>query len=278
MKSNIVDTDKAWQKLHGRLKADGLLNGQEGEFRPSSIPAWTKWAASFMLLITLGGLLYFMLNPVAKHDTIQLVNNEEQTLVKTLADGSVVYLAAQSQLIIPQEFSPNERRVKIIGEAFFDVAHNPLQPFIVEAGKTQIQVVGTSFNVKSFNDQTLELFVEEGLVNVFTNSAEETLVEPGELLIIRSGSLTKAKSAELSLTLWRQNRMHFKDEELGKIIMVINKNFGSKLLIEDPFTSQRKMTVTFFNNSLPAIVDLISLSMNLEASPQADDSIVFYPK
>ena len=72
--------------------------------------------------------------------------------------------------------------------------------------------------------------------------------------------------------------MHFKDEELGKILMVINKNFDSKLLIEDPFTSQRKMTVTFFNNSLPAIVDLISLSMNLEASPQADNSVVFYPK
>lgn len=277
-KTILFNTDKAWENLQARLENDGLIDHETSEKRPSY--SFMKIAAGFLLLIAAGSMLYLTMLRPQQADLLTFSNPEEQTFVKTLEDGSVVYLAYQAEISFKAGFSPNERRVTLKGEAFFDVAHDPDQPFIVEAGRATIEVVGTSFNVKSIENKQVELFVEEGLVNVrATESKEEVvLVQPGELIMISDEVLTRAQPGELSLTLWRQNRMHFKDESLANIIQIINKNYGSKLVAENNQVSQRRMTVTFYNNSVQGIVELICLSMNLEAQSQSDESILLTAK
>jgi len=276
----VFNTDKAWQKLHARLHSEGLINHEASSARTRPIRSFMKIAAGFLLLIAAGSMLYFAMLRTPAAGLLTFSNLEEQTFVKTLDDGSVVYLACQSEISFLPGFSPHERRVILKGEAFFDVAHDPDQPFIVEAGNATIQVIGTSFNVKSFENMQVELFVEEGLVNVKAAGLKDdpVLVLPGELLSISNAEMTKTKPGELSLTLWRQNRMHFKDETLANIVQVINRNYGSKLVLENDLVRQRRMTVTFYNNSVQGIVDLITLSMNLEAFTQPDDSILLTAK
>lgn len=279
-KTIVFNTDKAWQNLHARLDNEGLIDQEVSSGRKRPAHSFLKIAAGFLLLIAAGSMLYLTMLRPHQSDLLTFSNSEEQTFVKTLEDGSIVYLAYQSQISFAAGFSPHERRVILKGEAFFDVAHDPDQPFIVEAGKAMIQVVGTSFNVKSFENEQVELFVEEGLVNVRASEStgDLVLVQPGELVLISDEELTRAKPGELSLSLWRQNRMHFKDESLANILQVINKNYGSKLVAQNEQVSQRRMTVTFYNNSIQGIVELICLSMNLEAFRQPDESILLTAK
>jgi transmembrane sensor len=279
-KTIVFNTEKAWQNLHARLDNEGLIDQEASSGRKRPAHSFLKIAAGFLLLIAAGSIIFLTMLRPHQSDLLTFSNSEEQTFVKTLEDGSVVYLAFQSEISFAAGFSPHERRVILKGEAFFDVAHDPDQPFIVEAGKATIKVVGTSFNVKSVENKPVELFVEEGLVNVrATESNEEVvLVQPGELILISDEELTRVKPGELSLSLWRQNRMHFKDESLANILQVINKNYGSKLVAQNEQVSQRRMTVTFYNNSVQGIVELICLSMNLEAINQPDESILLTAK
>lgn len=276
----IFDTDLAWQKLHARILRNGITAPDASLNVSRQLSPFLKFAAGFLLLVVSAGILYFGVFRSEKTTFTSLANYEQQTLVKTLSDGSVLYLAQHSEITFLPGFSPAERRVFLKGEAFFDVAHNPSQPFIVEASDATIQVVGTAFNVRSFEPRQIELFVEQGLVNVSTRriAAGPVLVQPGELIKVSGSQLTKSKPTGLSLTLWRQNRMHFKDESLENIIAVINKNYGSNLVLENQQVGQRKMTVTFYNNSVQGIVDLISLSMNLKAISQPDNSILLTAK
>ncbi len=276
----IFDTDQAWQKLHSRIQGNGITAADASLNVSRQIRPFLKFAAGFLLLVVSAGILYLGVFRAENTTFTSWANTEQQTLVKTLSDGSVVYLAQHSEITLLPGFSPDERRVFLKGEAFFDVAHNPAQPFIVEASDATIQVVGTAFNVRSIEPRHVELFVEQGLVNVSARriAAAPVLVQPGELIKLSGSQMIKSKPTELSLTLWRQNRMHFKDESLENIIAVINKNYGSKLVLDNQQVGQRKMTVTFYNNSVQGIVDLISLSMNLNAISQPDNSILLTAK
>ena len=273
-----VDTDLAWKKLYGRLEKEGLLPEQQSEARILNYPSWMRWAASFLILIAVGSAFFFFSPRKEAVELLSLTNpSAEQTLVKFLEDGSVIYLSDNATVEYPQAFAEKERRVKMSGEAFFEVQHNPEKPFRIELDNAVVEVLGTSFNIKRLSEREFDLFVEEGLVQVDLkrNKKDPILVGPGEVLTVREGGFRKFLNNDLELTLWRQNRMHFKDESLQNVLMVINRNYDVHLLLEDSALANRQMTVTFFNNSLPTIVELISLSMNLEAQVRADSSIVF---
>ena len=92
----------------------------------------------------------------------------------TLPDGSVVALNSNSKLVFPKQFNGDTREVTIEGEAFFDVKPNPEKPFIINAGKAQIKVVGTSFNVSAYPEtETLEVVVKTGKVQVISKNIDE---------------------------------------------------------------------------------------------------------
>lgn len=273
-----VDTDKAWQKLHARLSEDGLIPGEKHTRKSGVLPVWVKWAASFLLLIAAGTVFFLGLLRQPATEMLALNNPaSDQTLVKFLSDGSVVYLASNSSIEYPEAFAAAERRIRMHGQAFFEVEHNPAQPFRVELDWATIEVLGTSFNLKQLADGHFELMVEEGLVQVHLRKPanEKVLVEAGQMLKYGPGGYEKTSGDYLELSLWRQNRMHFKDETLDNVLAIINRNYQAKLLAADHTVASRQITVTFFNNALPTIVELISLSMNLEAQMQPDSSIVF---
>lgn len=98
-----------------------------------------------------------------------------------LADGTKVWLNSLSSLRYPTTFPGKERRVSIKGEAYFEVAKNPKQPFIVEVeGGQEIEVLGTSFNVNAYsNEQIISTTLLSGSVRVRANAASQ-LLSPGE--------------------------------------------------------------------------------------------------
>lgn len=120
------------------------------------------------------GLLAYSKSDVVTYNTMTTPRGGQYKL--KLPDGTLVWLNASSSITYPTAFPGNTRMVSITGEAYFEVAKNPLKPFTVKTYKDEITVKGTSFNVNSYTDEpVIKTSLLEGLVEV----NHTTLLKPG---------------------------------------------------------------------------------------------------
>ncbi|PUZ25782.1 iron dicitrate transport regulator FecR [Chitinophaga parva] len=141
-----------------------------------------------------------------------------------LPDGTRVWLNAASSLTYPTVFTGGERKVRITGEAYFEVAGNAAQPFIVsindEAG---VEVLGTSFNVNAYKDGgSIDATLVEGLIRV-SKGSDKKIVKPGQQAQI-SGEISLLKNADMEKALaWRNGIFNFEDVGLREMMMQIER-------------------------------------------------------
>jgi transmembrane sensor len=264
----IPDTSKAWNKLHSRLEDEQLIPAQPSILKNRIEFNIGRVAAVILILVTAGAFWYFGNNNKPKAEMVKLnTGAETNTLVKTLTDGSIIYIAHNSSFSFPEEFEKKTRNVKLKGEAFFDIMPDPEKPFIIETDEAFIQVLGTAFNVKTKNGSNFELIVDRGKVKVTLKKdpKNSTLVVAGEKITSIKNNLIKSKHTASEVYSWYTNRMQFKDESLQNIINVINRNFNTIFVIADKEIGNRKLTVTFNNESVDTMTELICLTLNLKS-------------
>jgi len=264
----LPDTRNAWNKLHARLGDEKLIPTQLPETKRRLVPVFLKAAAVIMILLGVGAVIYLQLNRKHSVDLVRLdTGNEANTLIKTLNDGSVIYIAQNSLFSFPKEFENKSRNVELKGEAFFDIASNPEKPFIIETDEALIEVLGTAFNVKTQNGHAFELIVDRGKVKVTLKNdpSHSELVVAGEKINSVKNSLVKTKNAAAQANVWYKQRMHFKDESLLNIISVLNRNFKTTFAVAEKETGNRKLTVTFNNETAETMTELICVTLNLKS-------------
>lgn len=106
-----------------------------------------------------------------------------------LADGTQVWLNVASSITYPTAFTGTERKVEITGEAYFEVAHNKSMPFKVKRNEMEVLVVGTHFNVNTYDDEELfRITLLEGAVNVSAGFAEPKQIKPGQQATLKPGN------------------------------------------------------------------------------------------
>lgn len=120
---------------------------------------------------------------------VEQTNNSSKPQIITLSDGSSVLLQPNSKLSYPKIFTGNERKVYLSGEGFFEISKNPKKPFYVYANEIVTKVVGTSFRVRAYSDQSdVEVLVRTGKVKVKSNdlvaksNQEEIILLPNQAL------------------------------------------------------------------------------------------------
>jgi ferric-dicitrate binding protein FerR (iron transport regulator) len=262
----VPDTRKAWDTLHSRLSEDHLIPAVG--VKRKSVPNILRIAATIILLLGVSAIIYLNMNHKAPVDMVRINTvNEASTLIKTLNDGSVIYIAQNSLFSFPRKFETDSRNVALTGEAFFDIAPNPAKPFIIETDEAFVQVLGTAFNVKTENGSGFELSVDRGKVKVTlkNNLSESQLVVAGEKISTSGNNLVKSKYIKNASDPWYQQRMRFKDEPLKNIINVLNRNFNTKFVVKDEKTGDRKLTVTFHNETAETMTELICVTLNLKS-------------
>lgn len=146
----------------------------------------------------------------------------------TLEDGTVVWLNAQSQLYYPDLFDGNERRVKLMGEAFFEVTKNPDKPFYVETDKQTVRVYGTKFNVCSYaEDPIVYTTLLTGSISLKLNMGNnsELILTPGhQALLERTTSSVNVHTVDAeSVTSWHNGRFVFDDQNLDQIMRTLSR-------------------------------------------------------
>jgi len=262
------DTLKAWNKLHTRLGEEKLIPARNTETRRRFMPSFLKIAAVILILIGVGAAIYLQVNRKSSVEMVELNTvNEANTLIKTLKDGSVIYIAQDSRFSFPREFESDSRNVALKGEAFFDIVSNPEKPFIIETDEVVIEVLGTAFNVKTQNGKGFELIVDRGKVKVTLKKdpSHHELVLAGEKINTFKNNLVKTKYVAGSDQPWYKQRMHFKDESLQNIISVLNRNFNTTFVLAEKETGNRKLTVTFENETPETMTELICVTLNLKS-------------
>jgi ferric-dicitrate binding protein FerR (iron transport regulator) len=159
-----------------------------------------------------------------------------------LPDGTGVTLNASSRLAFPRRFAGNERRVRLEGEAFFDVTRDTARPFIVETALAEVKVLGTRFNVAAYPDNaTRHVTLLEGRVETRVPGQPSIGLLPGEQAYHSGGTWEKRAVDAGQYTSWMKGKFLFKDTELEEIARQLSRWYD----VDITFSDERLKAIRF---------------------------------
>ena len=177
----------------------------------------------------------------------------------TLADGTQVWLNAESELSYPVAFAGGRREVELRGEAYFEVARDAARPFIVKTAAMDVRVLGTSFNVCAYPEEQAQATLVEGSVAV-DDGREERVLEPGEQLSRDvDGTVAVRKVDTEAYGEWRNRRFVFEDDLLGTVLGKLERWYDVEFFIQ-----QASLEELRFTGNLPKYENLEEVLRKLE--------------
>lgn len=166
-------------------------------------------------------------NPVEDIEYNLLSTSSRGNIEVTLADGTKVWLNAGSRLRYPNRFSAERREVELTGEAYFEVARNEYQPFIVKADNAQVEVLGTQFNVNAKAGKSCVTTLVQGCVKVRNKVNDTVVIYPGQQVDALSGGAMLVKSVDPRFfTAWKRNRFAFQNKTLYQMMDELAEWYG----------------------------------------------------
>lgn len=167
-------------------------------------------------------------------DRLTLTIPRGQTYKLTLADGSEVWMNNDCRLVYPNRFVGKERRVKVEGEAYFKIAPDKCHPFIVEANGIEARVLGTEFNVRSYDRGDVHVTLIQGSVEVTTSEQHTARLTPGQDAQLNDdGSLGVAEVDIESYLYWRDGYFYFDDISLENIMQDIGRWYNLNVVFQN---------------------------------------------
>lgn len=159
-----------------------------------------------------------------------------------LADGTKVWLNAETEIKYPPAFSGSERKIFLEGEAYFEVAHNPQMPFIVQTKRQDVTVLGTSFSIRAYDDETQDqTTLETGKVNV-KNARQEIILQPGEQARVSQSGISVSKVNTPLYTSWHKGIFIFDDQPLEEILHTLERWYNISVTYSDPALRKFRFT------------------------------------
>ncbi|MFK7772948.1 MAG: FecR family protein [Saprospiraceae bacterium] len=260
-------------KLKTRMK-------EEVTTSPKVVPlqnrrSWLRIAAAAAIIIV-GGLFTF--NQLNSDSGWQKVAVTDSTGNLTLVDGSKIAINSTSELDYPAKFSTEERRVKLNGEAFFDIAKNPEKPFIIESGDLIIRVLGTSFNVRNYgNEGMAEITVRSGRVEVsHKNGGFTKILEANDQLTFdkkRRKIRAVSKDANLNALGWWSGKLVFDNEKMSRVKLAIERTYNIELdftkteILNCPYTISNDVK----SEGLEILLEVLETALALEKVNKVSD-------
>lgn len=176
---------------------------------------------------------------VVEHHTVVVPEGKDMKL--TLADGTQVWLNANSRLTYPTAFHGLNREVELQGEGFFKVTHDARHPFIVRTGDMQTRVLGTEFNINASDLRHPHVTLVEGSVKVTSGLAHEKgnqsaskVIVPGEdAMINEKGEIRVSHVDTDDVACWRDGIQLFNDASLREIVLQLGSWYNVNVVCHD---------------------------------------------
>jgi ferric-dicitrate binding protein FerR (iron transport regulator) len=190
-----------------------------------------------------------------------------------LADGTRIWINSESELIAPSVFGQSERVVKLTGEAFFEVTKDKKRPFRVEVNGQQIEVLGTSFNVRAYaNSSEIETTLESGQIRLLTGN-QTTLLNPGEQSVFNKTErqLVISKVDPVSFSSWKDGRFEFQNEDLIEVFKVVERWYDVEIAYDEmTFKGMHFSGVIKRNKDAKHFLELLNLTFPISYEIKAD--------
>lgn len=168
-------------------------------------------------------------------NTLVIPAKEDYKIV--LSDGTEVWLNSASHLRFPFAFNGERREVYLEGEAYFKVAHRAAQPFIVHTPHTDIRVLGTSFNINTYDNKRLRASLVEGKIAAYADG-DSVKLQPGMEVLSDGGRLRTAYFDQSATLAWMDGLYYFSNIPLEQITGILHRWFDVKVVFEDPATAK----------------------------------------
>ncbi len=221
--------------------------------------------AASLIIVSLLGLIATLIFKTNTQPDIILASTETVQEQK-LADGSTVALNKHSKLTLVGGFNGKQRKVKLEGEAFFEVKHDAEKPFVIDAGGLLIKDIGTAFNVKA-NPQSdsVFVFVTEGIVELSANNETIVLQQSQSALYIKSTKrFIETNYVQANIAAYKTKQFHFNAATLGEVAEELNAVYGPIIQLESKQLALCTISVDFHNESPETIVTIIAQTLGLE--------------
>jgi transmembrane sensor len=169
------------------------------------------------------------------YNTVSTGKGEEYHV--ELADGTRVWLDAESSIHFPTSFPGKERLVEITGQAYFEVAHNSRQPFRVKAGGRVIEDIGTAFNVNAYAG---EPFARTTLLEGSVKVGEGVILKPGQQARVDgAGGITVVNAVDLDEVMaWKNGRFHFEGSSVEEIMAQLSRWYDIEVIYHDKISEK----------------------------------------
>lgn len=260
-----VNVDLAWKGLKNKMDQYSGIEKRHIPKQRSLMFYVVRVAAVFVI-----GLLVFTIYRYQSQqlDQVLLASSDSTITNSPLPDGTIISLNHLTTIEYPEEFSQNERRVKLVGEAFFKVKKDTAKPFIIEAHNAIITVLGTSFNVKALEeDVAVEVLVEEGLVQLSnpdqTQSVKLHVGEKG-IFIKETNEVKKEIDIDAESLYWLNKTLLFRNTNLSAVFETLERLYSVEIKVENQLILNCQLTAKFSNESIDHIIDHISTIFELE--------------
>jgi len=171
---------------------------------------------------------------IPAYHTLRIPRGGEYRL--KLSDGTVVFLNSESELRYPVNFGENSREVELKGEAFFEVVPDPRRPFMVNAEQVHVKVLGTSFNINTYDKDYVETVLVKGAVGIqIHGSDQEWRIKPNELARFdrKNKTLEVTEVDVLPYVTWKEGHFLFKKQSLEKIMDIMARWYDIRVEFQD---------------------------------------------
>lgn len=246
-------------------------------------------AVLFLSIFLAGAYSYFFPRSFTNTEYFEKVTAAVGTRTHIdLPDGTRVLLNSGSTVRFSNQFtSKSQRRIELNGEAYFEVAKDPVHPFIVQAGQLTVRALGTEFNIDAYNPaETVEVVLVEGKVavnQIHSPSSQAVLLSPSEKVqfSVKENIMQKAKADKLDKYIgWIDGKMVFVDDPIQEVILKLENWYNVDIRLEDQQLNRYRFTGTFIEESVDEILHTLSLTspLHYEITPPQKDSAGRYSK
>ena len=256
-----------------------LLTPQGGPVVGQQTNTRKKYFYLFGLLVCLATLAYiiYTLSLSANVSAAQTIisHSADENLTIALPDESLVELRAGSSISYVQEWDDtNERKVVLHGEAFFDVVKDQNgRSFVVEIADGNIEVLGTKFLAKSYEEHSM-VFLEEGKVNCHVNGRNISIM-PGDILQINGDQFAVEDKQEIrQYDTWRKEELSFKNMRIEDLIKTMNHSYDMDVQLGSSKLQNRKITATVDKNDPMLLLDAIAAIYDIEIIKESNKLIL----
>ena len=210
--------------------------------------------------------------------SLTLETTDNKIINHTLPDESLVSLNKATEFQYTENKRGRKRTVLLNGEAFFEINNKSGHPFIIHSGNIILEILGTSFNVNAYPDDSLIIVaVRTGIVKMVTRSCcqsheKHEIIEAGQYGVYNKndGSLEVSDSFNLNIFAWKTDSLYFEQTPLKYALMDIENYYGVPITLSNPELGDLRLSARYYNKDLTTVLSAICLSFNLVFEEKAN--------